>query len=107
MGRLFHAKIIIMKNNLKLAALIGVPVAVTMILLLLIEQNTQFVYNVWFCVIIGTVAIVYMYEDEEIRNSLQKEGKLPRKVIMKVTIALIASVVITIGWHFIKKAIRQ
>ena len=103
---LFHVKINIMNNMMKLAIIIGAPLGMLIVLLLILEPNSQLAVDVYLCALLGIAAVGSLLANKDIRESLQKDGKLPRKVVLKVAFTALAAIAIYLAWHFIKKATR-
>lgn len=76
------------------------------VLLLILEPNSQLAVDVYLCALLGITAVGYLFTNKDIRESLQKDGKLPKKVVLKVVFTTLAAIAIYIAWHFIKKATR-
>ena len=91
---------------MKLAIVIGVPLGTLIILLMILEPNSQIAFGVYVCALLGICAVGYLFTNKDIRDSLQKDGKLPRKVVLKVAFTALAAIAIYLAWHFIKKATR-
>ena len=91
---------------MKLAIIIGVPLGTLIILLMILEPNGQLAFGVYLCALLGICAVGYLFTNKDIRESLQKDGKLPKKVVLKVVFATLAIVAIYLAWHFIKEATR-
>lgn len=91
---------------MKLAIIIGVPLGTLIILLMILEPNSQLAFDVYLCALLGICAVGYLFTNKDIRESLQKDGKLPRKVVLKVVFTTLAAIAIYLAWHFIKEATR-
>jgi len=102
----FHVKINVMNNMMKLALIIGMPLGMLITLLIILEPNGQLAFGAYLCALLGIAAVGYLFTNKDIRESLQKDGKLPRKVVLKVVFTTLAAIVIYLAWHFIKKATR-
>lgn len=103
---LFHGKINIMNNMMKLALIIGIPLGALITLLIILEPNGRLAFGVYICALLGICAVGYLFADKDIRDSLQKDGKLPRRVVLKVTFTTLAAIAIYLAWHFIKEAMH-
>ena len=95
-----------MNNMMKLALIIGIPLGTLITLLIILEPNGQLAFGVYICALLGICAVGYLFTNKDIRDSLQKDGKLPRKVVLKVTFTTLAAIAIYLAWHFIKEATR-
>ena len=91
---------------MKLAIIIGVPLGMLIILLMILEPNSQLAIDVYLCALLGIAAVGSLFANKDIRESLQENGKLPRKVVLKVIFVTLAIIAIYLAWRFIKEATR-
>ena len=91
---------------MKLALIIGIPLGTLITLLIILEPNGQLAFGVYICALLGIVAVGYLFANKEIRESLQENGKLPRKAVLKVIFVTLAIIAVYLAWHFIKEATR-
>lgn len=91
---------------MKLAIIIGVPLGTLIILLMILEPNSQLAIDVYLCALLGIAAVGSLFANKDLRESLQKDGKLPRKAVLKAAFTALAAIAIYLAWHFIKEATR-
>lgn len=91
---------------MKLAIIIGMPLGMLIVLLIILEPNSRLAVDVYLCALLGIAAVGSLFANKDLRESLQENGKLPRKVVLKVIFVTLAIIAIYLAWHFIKEATR-